>query len=847
MLKTLSTRIALERPKTVYAAILFLVLACTAMIPFLNIDTDPENMLSENDPARIFHNEVKQQFVMPDMIVVGAVNEKSIYNLQSLKALNILSEQILNLDGVIKQDQMALNTVDNITQQGLGTLRFEWLMKEAPTTQAQVDAVRNAVKRLPMLNNTLVSGDGKAAAIYVPITAKDISYRTAESIRALTRTLDSHDQYFITGLPVAEDQFGVEMFVQMGIAAPLAGLAIFLLMWFFFRSIPLVIAPMIVAMSTVLIVMGLLIGMGFTVHIMSSMIAIFLMPIAVVDSTHILSEFADRFRPGEDPKKIISSVMKHLFTPMLYTSITSSVGFLSLMLTPIPPVKVFGAFIGLGITLAFLLTILFIPAYISRMKPEALASMQAAMHRLDDGGLLGRWLPKLGRLTIGSPYVILLAFSGLFAVSVIGVTKIQINDNPVNWFKANHEIRVADKVMNEHFAGTYDAWLVLKNNANHNVMNSFLKAYHSIIAEVDSDNIDPMHFEELLPKLENHNLSSYLSQLANRLDDRIFDSDNKDSLWLEKLLTLTEKTQESLRVFQNPAVLKWMASLQQSLVDSGLVGKVNGLPDIVKTVNRELHSGASTDFRLPATANGIAQTLLQYQSSHRPQDLWHFVTPDYRRSLMWLQLTSGDNHHMSQVVDFVDNYISDNPLPEGLTLGWAGKAYLNIVWQNAMVNGMIDSLLSSFAAVFLIMILLFRSVKYGVLAMLPLTFTITFIYGLIGFIGKDYDMPIAVLSALTLGLSVDFAIHFLERVREIHRQTNSVSETMMDMFQEPGRAIARNAIVIAVGFTPLLFAPLVPYITVGIFLASIMAASAIVTLMLLPAVLTTGKSFMFKP
>ena len=64
------------------------------------------------------------------------------------------------------------------------------------------------------------------------------------------------------------------------------------------------------------------------------------------------------------------------------------------------------------------------------------------------------------------------------------------------------------------------------------------------------------------------------------------------------------------------------------------------------------------------------------------------------------------------------------------------------------------------------MVVLFRSFGYGLLAMLPLTITITFIYGLIGWVGKDYDMPIAVLSALTLGLSIDFAIHFIERSRE---------------------------------------------------------------------------------
>jgi predicted RND superfamily exporter protein len=189
-------------------------------------------------------------------------------------------------------------------------------------------------------------------------------------------------------------------------------------------------------------------------------------------------------------------------------------------------------------------------------------------------------------------------------------------------------------------------------------------------------------------------------------------------------------------------------------------------------------------------------------------------------------------------VAWLDDYIVKNPPPIDVQHQWAGKSYLNVVWQDAMVSGMIDSLLSSFVVVFFIMVLLFRSIKYGILAMLPLTFTITMIYGLVGWFGKAYDMPIAVLSALTLGLSIDFAIHFLQRVRELEIEKQSLSLALQTMFQEPSRAIARNAIVIAIGFTPLLLSPLMPYITVGFFLASIMVLSALVTLVLLPAVLT---------
>jgi predicted RND superfamily exporter protein len=817
-----------------------------AMMPNLKIDTDPENMLSRDAPARIFHNQTKADFQMRDMIVVGIVSKNNIFTPNSLQVVEQLSTKILQIEGVIPQDLLSLSVVDNITQekdsQGENSgIRFEYLMKQAPSSLEGSLEIQQAVKRLPMLNNTLVSGDNKAIAIYVPIQAKDMSYNIAEKIRTISKNfpaeLVANVDFHITGLPVAEDQFGYEMFVQMGVAAPLAGLAIFVLLWYFFRNFPLIIAPMVVAMATVIIVMGSLIGMGFTVHIMSSMIAIFLMPIAVVDSVHILSEFAEKYKTGDDAGDVVKGVMKHLYTPMLYTSITSAIGFYSLMLTPIPPVKVFGAFIGTGILLAFALTIIYIPAYISRLKPETLAKLHDAILRTEQKGRLANALESLGRFATQKTKLILMGFVALFLVSIEGISRIEINDNPINWFKADHEIRIADKVLNAHFAGTYDAWLVFKNNNRENsaAVNNFKK----VLATLDTNSTSAKQINAFIDDIKSTAQDSFINQnLLVLLDDLAFSANDEEQLILEQLVNITDTAFNENKVFLDPELLKWQSDFQQALLTTGLVGKSNGLADIVKTVNRELFSGKDKDFTLPKSSNGVAQTLLQYQSSHRPQDLWHFVTKDYQQSLLWLQMTSGDNQHTTKVVNWTEAYITKHPMPKNISYQWAGKSYLNIVWQDAMVNGMIDSLLSSFVIVFLMMVVLFRSLKYGILAMLPLTLTISMIYGLIGWIGKDYDMPIAVLSALTLGLSIDFAIHFLQRARELEKELGSLALALSAMFQEPSRAISRNAIVIAIGFTPLLLSPLVPYITVGFFLASIMALSALVTLVLLPALMT---------
>lgn len=843
------THLAIHRPKLVLWAMLLITLALGSQIPRIVVDTDPENMLPHDQPDRVRHEAIKQSFNLYDMLVVGVINEQhpqGVFNPKSLDNVKKLSDYILTLDGVVQQDLMSLSTVDNITQEGLGTLRFQWMMNEAPTTQSQADDIQKAVKNLPLLDDTLVSDDGRALAIYVPITSKDKSYGISTSIQNFidTQISSSSDEFHITGLPVAEDTFGVEMFIQMAISAPLAALVIFILMWVFFRSPVLITAPMLVAMASVLCTMGLLIGMGFTVHIMSSMIPIFLMPIAVVDSIHILSEFAELHKPGDDPKATVEKVIEQLFTPMLYTSVTSTIGFASLAFTPIPPVQIFGLFVAFGIALAFLFTITFIPAYIVNLSPARIEALAAKHHKTASPSLMARGLARFAQIAIQRAGLIMLATAAVVVFSAYGIQRIQINDNPVRWFKESHPIRIADKVLNEHFAGTYSAFLVLSQESI-DPKALFLQRANTILSTDDNPEQTRKELHALIENSQSE--GNFLQSLAQSIDGFLFEHSPQNSNTWEALMGLSEQLAIESKTFQTPENLKVIEELQHYLMSTGYVGKTNGLPEVVKTVYRELKGGDQSNYVLPTSSRAIAQTLLSYQSSHRPDDLWHFVTPDYQSTVIWLQLKSGDNLAMSQVLNAVEGYLKENPLPAGMSADWGGLTYINVIWQEAMVSGMLKSLMGAFVMVLIIMIILFRSLLFGLLAMVPLTITIGLIYGLIGWIGKEYDMPVAVLSALTLGLSVDFAIHFLERTRAIYRETGNWSTTVTAMFGEPALAISRNAIVIAVGFLPLLAAPLIPYQTVGFFLASIMAVSCIATLLLLPAILHLIRHWVFKP
>ena len=826
----------------------------------LTIDTDPENMLDPSEPVRVFHNTMKKEFGLHDMVVVGVVNAShpdGVFNVQTLRNVHELAgfaktlywEKDGEQHGVIGVDLIAPSTVDNIEQAGPGTVRFEWLMPEPPGSAEEAREVGEKARRIPFLDDTMVSRDGKALALYIPISRKNISYKVASSLRQKISSLDAEEEYHITGLPIAQDQFGIEMFKQMAISAPLAMALIFALMWLFFRNIRFIISPMIVAMLAVIDTMGLLVVSGNTIHIMSSMIPIFIMPIAVLDAVHILSEFFDRYPHYRDRGAALSAVMTDLHKPMLFTSLTTAVGFGSLALTPIPPVQIFGLFVGAGVLLAWLLTVTLVPAYIMLMPNKAFEGFgKKGEHEEGHRSPLDAALSWTGRVSFGRSRTVLLGVLVIGIVAVYGITRIQINDNPVKWFTPNHEIRVADRALNERFGGTYMAYLTLSAATRGEISGNGSAILDQRLATLPeparSRLLEFLSSEPARNAPDRAALLDILSSQAQEAQDAAMADEEWDA-WDEALLALEGIMQED-ETFKNPEVLRYIENLQAYLGQTGLVGKSNSLPDIVKTVYRELLMGEDEAFRIPDTPAAVAQTLLTFQSSHRPQDLWHFVTPDYRRTSLWLQLKSGDNVDMKAVTTAVDQFVSDNPPPVPLDHEWFGLTYINVVWQEKMVFGMLRAFLGSFLVVLTMMAFLFRSFWWGLLSMVPLTFTIAAIYGLIGIVGKDYDMPVAILSSLSLGLAIDYAIHFLARSRALREEHETWKDTVTAVFGEPARCIARNVIVIGAGFLPLLAAPLLPYRTVGVFISAILLLAGIASLFILPALLTVFEKQLFK-
>jgi len=246
--------------------------------------------------------------------------------------------------------------------------------------------------------------------------------------------------------------------------------------------------------------------------------------------------------------------------------------------------------------------------------------------------------------------------------------------------------------------------------------------------------------------------------------------------------------------------------------------------------------------------------------SAKPSDLDNVVDYSFQKANIWVQLKTWDAQAMRDVVKAVDEYKKTHSPP--MEFKPAGIAYFNFVWNDEVLWDMVRGFILALIVVFVILIFNFRSVKWAIVGYTPLLFTILLIYGVVGFIGKDFDMPISVLSCLSLGMAVDFAIHFISRFKQrltessdlgVHSlgapkalDSKLINDSLLWTAARPGKGIMRNAALFASAFSVMLFASLTPYITVGAFIVSMMMLSALMTIIYLPALITLLRGWLFK-
>ncbi|HOG25876.1 MAG TPA: efflux RND transporter permease subunit [Bacteroidales bacterium] len=251
---------------------------------------------------------------------------------------------------------------------------------------------------------------------------------------------------------------------------------------------------------------------------------------------------------------------------------------------------------------------------------------------------------------------------------------------------------------------------------------------------------------------------------------------------------------------KDPAFLTFLDTYEQELKEVPGVGTVTSLTSIIRKISKALNDSTDPGYdRIPGTREGVAQYLELYSMSGDPEDLEQFVDFDYTSTLLTVQFkaqTIGDIRNLLSKIEGMAQEDSLEPVIGGFTL-------TDVDINESVEKGQYYSLLVAFVAIFLLLSLIFKSFKAGLIGSIPLAFAVFCTFGLMGWFGMELNIVTALISSISIGLGVDFTIHVFWRIKWELAHGNNYGRSIKATLKTIGRGIVINASSVMLGFAVL--------------------------------------------
>jgi len=319
--------------------------------------------------------------------------------------------------------------------------------------------------------------------------------------------------------------------------------------------------------------------------------------------------------------------------------------------------------------------------------------------------------------------------------------------------------------------------------------------------------------------------------------DILIDSGKIDGVKDAKFLVMIEEFREWLVSDANPHLN---------------IGRTESFSDFIKTMHMAMNNDGISFFRIPSNPLDIIDYLEIYSgddedSDGRFDEFESFVDIDFRTCNLLARLGEKEDYHVgtTEIINIADEIASylDRTLPEGASYTISGFPMMDAKLVHYIVTGQLQSLFLSLLVVGLIVALLFRQMKAGPLALIPMSVAVIINFGVMGWLRINLDMATSVIAAITIGIGVDDTIHFLNTFRHNRARGLSVDETIRNTLAVSGKAILFTSLALVFGFSILITSNFLPIALFGILTATTMINTTIGALLVLPSVIkATGIS-----
>jgi predicted RND superfamily exporter protein len=521
-----------RRPFAVLALVAAVTAGLAAQIPHLELDPDTEAFIPKGHPIRVYWNAAKERFDVGKDIFVGIVADgpDGIFTPEILAGVAAMTEGLERLATVMPGDVKSLSATDAILGSEEG-LDIEPFFETAPRTREEAAAVREKVFENDVYLDRLVSRDGSIAAIIVQAhDAYDASSPYPHPVEVFHEVRDYVEAHPIPGTHSVvggntsiEAAFGRQMTADLANLIPTALMVVVVTLFLCFRRGPLwpvaaraalllvllsfaaqwngtaaspqhlAMAAAVLAMLTVRGVLlpalvvtlalvwtwGIQAMMRMPIYISGTLIPPIILAVGCADGIHILERYFDEARKTPDKNAAIVATMSALWRPVVFTSLTTAIGFGSLMFGSMTVYQVFGFTAAVGILAAMLLSTTLLPASLALLPlPPAGQHTQGRALAVNGLGLVGEAVVRHRRVT-------LTAFGMLTLVLLVGVTRTRVDYSWAEMLEPDSPTLAADRILRTRHGGSMPMNLVVTAAEPDGIKDpALLRAIDRVLAEL---------------------------------------------------------------------------------------------------------------------------------------------------------------------------------------------------------------------------------------------------------------------------------------------------------------------------------------------------------------------------
>jgi predicted RND superfamily exporter protein len=292
---------------------------------------------------------------------------------------------------------------------------------------------------------------------------------------------------------------------------------------------------------------------------------------------------------------------------------------------------------------------------------------------------------------------------------------------------------------------------------------------------------------------------------------------------------------------KDPAVLREIERVQREAERHPLVTKTYSVVDLMKDINQSFHNGDPAYYKIPESRELVAQYLLVYEMSGG-EEIRNYLSMDYARATLELRCKMKETSLLEGIVDQIDDRLDEEPL-RASTFSVTGIGALWLTFVEYITWSQIQGALIALTVVSLMMIVVFRSVKIGLVSMIPNVAPVLLVLGWMGWTGVYLDYYRLLIAPVAIGIAVDDTIHLMTRYHHEFGRLGDYKKALYASMDGVGRALFITSAILVLGFLMNVFSVMDGQKSFGMLLAGVIAAALVADFLLMPALILWLKPF----